>query len=170
MTTSADFIDPLTPMRIGWRSSSCLMRGFSALGIALSMIVLTGCGTTMNVRDSYRAPPPPGEISIIQSGHQEAPKLIYGGVVMDTLFGVGMLFSESQNDIAAGPIGLYTLAVDLPLSIVGDTLTLPVTIPATLERRKNAIAAAKDSDSSEFNPSDGVASDVRQTSLETEAK
>jgi uncharacterized protein YceK len=134
------------------RSESIAMRNGVTTAIALATIVLSGCGTMLNVRDHYVSPPPPGQSSIKQDGHIEAAKRIYGGVEMDALFGTGLVWHESQNELWAGPIGLYMLAIDLPLSIIGDTLTLPVTIPATLERRRNAIAESDAPVSETANP------------------
>ncbi|MEX2285599.1 MAG: hypothetical protein WD648_00840 [Planctomycetaceae bacterium] len=99
-----------------------------------SIASLNGCGTILNVKDRYVPPPPAGQISIKQAGHLPAEKLIYGGTLCDAMFGTGMLVHEYNNDPMAIPVGLYTLLVDLPMSALGDTLTLPFTIPAAYQR------------------------------------
>ena len=90
---------------------------------------LPGCGTCLNVCPFYSE----GN-EILAKGWSEPPKEVYGGVAMDARFGAGLIVRESLDHLWAGPVGLVTLAVDLPLSLVGDTLTLPITVPAGIER------------------------------------
>ena len=115
-------------------SSAQNLRLVSLAACGLILFVLGGCATVLNVKGQYVPPPPPGQSSIKQTGHIEAPKRIYGGVAMDALFGSGMIVNEYDVEWWAVPVGLYTLAIDMPLSAVGDTLTLPVTVPATYRR------------------------------------
>jgi uncharacterized protein YceK len=77
-----------------------------------------GCGTIMNFWPK------------VDSGQREeiGKMRVYGGVRIDA-----QTFSE-----AAGPwqklLTLLILVVEFPLSLVMDTVTLPVTIPVTLSR------------------------------------
>jgi len=72
--------------------------------------------------------PPQPETSIWQEGPVTAPRKIYGGVARDGRAGRGW-FEEGKP-----LLGLYVWGVDLPLSAVGDTLTLPFTIRAAIDR------------------------------------
>lgn len=57
----------------------------------------------------------------------DMPPYIYGGVALDWLFLTG-LGETSERDSGGAYIRIFGL-VDLPFSIVGDTLLLPVAIP-----------------------------------------
>lgn len=92
------------------------------LGVLLTP-ALTGCGTMMNLAEKHYTYYP-----FTRYANSE-PKRIYGGVRIDA--------EQGWDHIADGfdPfIGAYQLAVDLPISAVTDTLTLPITIPATIDR------------------------------------
>ena len=99
--------------------------------IALTAIValsLSGCGTICNFANA----PFPIE------GFPERPA-VYGGLQFDAAvaggFAAGAFQSQSGDREKAMLILLGILVVDLPLSFVGDTLTLPVTL--LLERARN---------------------------------
>jgi uncharacterized protein YceK len=93
---------------------------------------LSGCGTVHN----------------FCGDKADAPQYeVFGGVRSDVSVGVEHLHFDPTVDhgdypartcadptvqFCAKAIGWYLLAVDLPLSAVGDTLTLPVTLPVTL--------------------------------------
>jgi len=62
-----------------------------------------------------------------------SPKKIYGGVAVDAYAGAGW-FQEETLDPPKALLGAYVWGVDLPLSAVADTLTLPVTIRAAIQR------------------------------------
>src|SRR5271166_5898024 len=99
----------------------------------------TGCGTAINLvgqdRKGDSATPAP------------AAKEVYGGVSLDTHVAASWIaapFVEEHppnsalemtlETVCKTSVGAWVLAVDLPLSVVGDTLTLPVTIPAALQK------------------------------------
>ncbi len=106
-----------------------------------SGLALGGCGTAVNcagVRDGG------------------APKQIYGGVALDRRWSshfFGQAFhgpcaedAPWSKKLLAGSFafgcGVGVLAVDLPLSAILDTLTLPLTVPATIRKWNWAINAA----------------------------
>jgi uncharacterized protein YceK len=83
--------------------------------------VMSGCSTVSNLSDE-RVP--------------------YGGVQKDAKYGVdqweawchpsGHCIQPATNLMLA----VYILGIDLPLCIVGDTLTLPLTIPTALKQKE----------------------------------
>lgn len=104
-------------------------------------LLLGGCGTVANCT----------------SWQGRAPLTVYGGVKEDIVSGADHLheafggpcpsfsavthppsFAEQamMRSFCAG-CGVCMLALDLPISVVADTLTLPITIPATLARKPN---------------------------------
>lgn len=114
---------------------------WAALMAAVLASALSGCGTMVNCV-GWKGP---------------AGREIYGGVKQDAANGVTHL-----NEALYGPApsfasyptkpdngnhllmksfcagcGISMLAVDLPISAVADTLTLPVTVPATLMKKKD---------------------------------
>ena len=109
----------------------------------LMLSSVSGCATVLNVRGADVPYPTPGRSSLKTPGHIPAPKMVYGGVIMDAVLGTGLIIHEAADDPITLPIGIYLLAVDLPLSVVGDTLTLPITVPAAIE----AIQKSKEPDS-----------------------
>jgi uncharacterized protein YceK len=95
-----------------------MKRTFGIMIVAIAAISQTGCGTVFNFwpKDEH-------------STHEEIGQMrVYGGVRMD-----GRAFSE-----ASWPwqklLAILILTVEFPLSLVMDTITLPVTIPVTLSR------------------------------------
>lgn len=80
---------------------------------------LSGCGTVMNFMEAGSAGLPGS------AGH----KSIYGGVTIDA----DLISSSEGFEETATALFLAGL-IDLPLSLVMDTVTLPVTIPMTLSR------------------------------------
>ncbi len=99
-------------------------RNFRLVWIAA--LSASGCGTLDNVRVRY--PPEPPAVC-------EAPNRIYGGVAADSeeFWGLVKLGPVSHP---LYPLQLFGSFIDIPFSAVGDTLTLPVTIPTTVARRK----------------------------------
>jgi uncharacterized protein YceK len=107
---------------------------------AVLAAALAGCGTAVNCFN----------------GKGVGACAIYGGVKQDAVNGTSHLaeafsgpapsFSEMPKppsparDFVAKSFcagcGVAMLAVDLPVSAVADTLTLPVTVPATLRKKK----------------------------------
>jgi uncharacterized protein YceK len=119
-----------------------MCRGVTACLAAGLFAALSGCGTAVNCLSFSGSP----------------PREIYGGVKQDAQSGTDHLaeaFSRSCPSFSPLPdnspslgtklmtrsfcagCGLCMLAVDLPVSAVADTLTLPVTIPAALRKGKS---------------------------------
>jgi uncharacterized protein YceK len=114
------------------RATACLA--------AIVAAALSGCGTVVNCIN----------------GDGPSARDIYGGVKLDAQNGtrhLGEAFSgpapcfskmpkppDPISDFASKTFcagcGVGMLAVDLPVSIVTDTLTLPLTVPATLMKKK----------------------------------
>jgi uncharacterized protein YceK len=94
-----------------------------------------GCGTMSNL---IGAGTPPADASV----NVGPPNVVYGGVKQDAEYAWEQLHpyavAASFSGAPGGPLmpflGLCAV-VDLPLSAIGDTITLPITIPATIERR-----------------------------------
>ena len=88
----------------------------SRLLIAAATLWLGGCGTFLNMSSEY--------------GNGE--KRVYGGVRLDCAMTWAALTytpeSGTHNDAT------LELIPDLPFSAIGDTLTLPITIPHSIRR------------------------------------
>jgi uncharacterized protein YceK len=84
--------------------------------LGLMLTCLGGCGTFLNFADFHGARPEFGD------------ERIYGGVAIDFL-----AISEIDGVWTAIFVPLAML-IELPLSLVMDTLTLPITIPTQLGR------------------------------------
>jgi uncharacterized protein YceK len=89
----------------------------------LVAVALAGCGTIANV-----------------GGGRWRTSKIYGGVLRDVKSTEDWIADYSaepktgiMRDVGVG-VGVGLIAIDLPLSAVGDTLTLPITIPVALRR------------------------------------
>ncbi len=93
-----------------------------SLQVALVAVLgfsLAGCGTIMNFMEA-------GTPGLPESAGQKA---IYGGVVIDAdLISSSEWFFEKVKALFLAGL------IDLPLSLVMDTITLPITIPVTLSR------------------------------------
>jgi uncharacterized protein YceK len=89
-----------------------------------AMVFSAGCSTVNNL--IVGTPPAHG-------GPIEPMNEVYGGVKTSVQEGLdGIVRPQS----AETPLtGLAILAVDTPLSLIGDTLTLPITVPAAIKRR-----------------------------------
>jgi hypothetical protein len=100
--------------------------------VGLLPLIGSGCMTVLNMRDG---PDPKCEFV-----NKLPPQSIYGGVrlnAMETSEGVVGFFTDpgmTIGDRAWAPFYLTLFLADLPLEVVADTLTLPLTIPATLKR------------------------------------
>jgi uncharacterized protein YceK len=88
--------------------------------IAMGLFVLTGCGTFRNLEKE-----PTG---LIQRPPGTPAERIYGGVRLDAEQGWG--FIKNGPDAVIGGC----LFIDLPISAVADTLTLPITLRNALTR------------------------------------
>lgn len=86
---------------------------------------LCGCGTVMNLRSPTSARK--------RSDIATPRASVYGGVKLDAAAGRR---SFQSSDGRLGPLfaGGYVWGIDLPLSAVADTLTLPITVPASISR------------------------------------
>lgn len=106
-------------------------RLFGGALIFTSLPMLYGCGTVRNFEGQTEAP---GRLECDLGGLIGPPggRQIYGGACFD-LVGIESLVSISSFP-AGNIIGAYLIAVDLPLSFIADTLTLPWTIKATISR------------------------------------
>jgi uncharacterized protein YceK len=129
------------------------MRRQAAMGLgALLAFALGGCGTVNNLR------PPPKKDKDNPNAAALGTKAVYGGVGLDARVGTELLASafgaerrQAQESlfVAAvdGPckagVAAWLLAVDLPLSAVADTLTLPVTVPSALKNQGQAHRQAR---------------------------
>jgi uncharacterized protein YceK len=120
------------------------------LGTVLAF-ALGGCGTVNNLR------PPPKKDKEDANTQALGTRAVYGGVGLDArtaaawlagAFGTEPQPQESLTSAALdGPckvgIGAWLLAVDLPLSALADTLTLPLTVSAALSNQGQADRQAK---------------------------
>jgi uncharacterized protein YceK len=96
-----------------------IRRSFGVALVAVLGFSLSGCGTAMNFMEA-------GSRGLPESaGH----KSIYGGVTIDV-----DLISSSEGFAETVTALFLAGLIDLPLSLVMDTVTLPVTIPMTLSR------------------------------------
>jgi uncharacterized protein YceK len=100
--------------------------GRTATVAAGVLCALYGCGTAHNL------------------AHHGAP---YGGARADTHQAAGLLASsclaEGSDPMLETAAATYLLAVDLPLSAVGDTLTLPLTAGWEVERVRKQMFAER---------------------------
>ena len=92
-------------------------------GLAAWVVSLGGCGTMMNFWWDG-------------SFHEPA---VYGGTATSAGFGLQAAeevakFDNLDHCADCVVIAGYFLAVDLPLSVVADTLTLPLTVAAALQK------------------------------------
>lgn len=103
-----------------------------AAGALVATCCLGGCGTLNNTIVGTGPAPP----------HEYTPPLeVYGGVREDLrtiVDGVTPPYPDSFGEGLSQALGTAMLIVDVPLSAVGDTLTLPKTLPATMERTRPA--------------------------------
>src|SRR5262245_17247608 len=86
----------------------------------------TGCGTMVNMTEPM----------FDSSAHAE--KQIYGGVVNDVDVIGGAVYWKSDYAPTARPFGVIVGLIDLPLSLVADTITLPWTIAHQIEKSQTA--------------------------------
>ena len=90
----------------------------------LLVLPLCGCGTLMNLRT-----PAPGQTT----SASRVPRTIYGGVRLDAAAG-RRSFEAAGEYPAQALVGAFVWGVDLPASAVAATLTLPLTVPAAINR------------------------------------
>ena len=109
------------------RESGMMRRTLTTLFLVPLALTITGCGTVFNFYD-------PG-----------GPKQIYGGVLMDCGFAADCLKRDAPP-----------LLIDVPLSIIGDTLTLPITIPCAIERTVERCQEKKERQTRKNTPADAA--------------
>ena len=88
-----------------------------------------GCGTAINLAPTIAAERTDQYMSV-GIGPRRA---IYGGVALDLAVAGRSIRNLPQHPRAAA-VFLPAAVIDLPFSAIGDTLTLPMTIPATFDR------------------------------------
>ncbi|MFQ5733694.1 MAG: YceK/YidQ family lipoprotein [Planctomycetaceae bacterium] len=119
--------------------------------VAALSVLACGCGTILNFTDL-----PTKDHRVIP-----APQKIYGGVEVDAIGGWGLMQTGIEAGFQYGPVytlgAIYVWAVDLPLSAVADTLTLPITVPATIERDINRHYGINESGDPEANQNERIA-------------
>lgn len=114
------------------------MSATTSLAMVILIFATSGCGTIDNIVGAGTPPADPA-VKI------DPANVVYGGVKQDAEYAWEQLhpyaLAASFSGAPGGPVmpilGLCAL-IDLPLSAIGDTVTLPVTIPATYERRSRA--------------------------------
>ena len=124
-----------------------------AVAALIMLNFLSGCGTLMNFR------PEKGMVSQFRE-HFPQPKSIYGGVrfwkqeltdhpltwenfrreksfpIEDHSWTLVLRGFEDIWELSSIPLVYFFVGTDLCLSAAGDTLTLPLTIPATINRQR----------------------------------
>jgi uncharacterized protein YceK len=94
------------------------MRKFLALSaLLLTTAALSGCGTAAN---------------LIWFAPFEGGMRPYGGVQADWSVTQGAADDLAKDSASRRPMNLVWAAIDLPLSALADTITLPLTVPYTL--------------------------------------
>lgn len=97
--------------------------------LAVAALSNSGCGTFANM----------------SSSHADGGQRIYGGVRLDCVMTWAALsYTFGHNDGSHSDATLEGIP-DLPLSAIGDTVTLPFTITASIRRCLNAIQTAQSS-------------------------
>lgn len=96
-------------------------------GLALLGLMSVGCGTLNNTVSGT---------PLADGRPSEPPNVVYGGTLSSLEEGYDCVIRPNSLSECVG--GVYLLAIDAPLSLVGDTLTLPITIPAAIDRGVDA--------------------------------
>ena len=129
-----------------------------ALPLLLLTLVTTGCGTMANLNGQ----PGPG----FRIGNME-PVRVYGGVRNDAKWLWSVVAWPEWQDLerpdsmvdaldtvstTAGGVIVYAYfaAIDLPLSVIGDTVTLPCVIERIRQQGLNAQASSAESKRSDY--------------------
>jgi hypothetical protein len=121
--------DLLIRAEINWQEQEMNSKAAYRLPMILSLCWSCGCSTAMNVTDNYFLFGPATNSRI------PAPREIYGGTQLAMEIGWNYVTYSNQDgaEFSAVP-GLCIWMIDVPLSVVGDTLMLPVTISASIDR------------------------------------
>jgi uncharacterized protein YceK len=96
---------------------------------------VAGCGTAANLRGAAADSPTSRPYGGVQSDAEAALALLG-----DTSGGHGGLIGRALQFVIAP----YLLAVDLPISAVGDTLTLPIVAARMREQRLGQLVTSPD--------------------------
>lgn len=94
-----------------------------AAGVAALALVAAGCGTVNNLTG-------PGKDGLF--GRTSEPR-IYGGVQDELSVASEMVWNNPQS-VAMNVMIITLFGLDFPLTVIGDTVTLPLTIPAEVSR------------------------------------
>jgi len=108
------------------------MKGLAAL---ILLFVLSGCGTVVNIWLGVEPDHPKTAASHYNWGVYFGDTEVYGGIRNDA-HGIGEAACGENGfwwSVFAFPVLVF---IDFPLSLVGDTLTLPYTIPYVLTREE----------------------------------
>ena len=106
-------------------------------------VFAAGCGTMRNVS--------PPATSDSQPSVPVPRKFVYGGVKDDVAHLKAALVDikqlpDSEKGVAVNVASATAHAIDIPASAVADTLTLPITIPASIDRAVADYYFANDND------------------------
>ena len=100
---------------------------FMACLLTAAITCLGGCATVVNMKEGY-------SFELKPSGGSSPPKQVYGGVIRDVTSIHDALTMESDENVAHSMLftaaALPMFVIDLPLSALADTLTLPITLSA----------------------------------------
>jgi hypothetical protein len=113
--------------------------------LALAAVSWSGCGTVANLADGVVHP----NADWVDSG----PK-IYGGIEKDF-----DAFQNSNASMGTTKLAAMLLLAEIPLTLVGDTLTLPITIWVQ-EKRAAAVADGLASTKERSDPLDSMTTNV----------
>jgi uncharacterized protein YceK len=95
-----------------------MWRRTAVIVVLAAPALLSGCGTLANIQSTESIKPP--------GGHGEVSR-IYGGVQTDCT-AIRASAKEVANGEQDSVARLFIWTFDLPLSLIGDTLTLPYTL------------------------------------------
>ncbi len=103
-------------------------RTYAGLGLFAIALVCSGCGTVMNLEDK--------PTTYLRRYPGTEANRVYGGVRIDAERGCDLFDLDPL-------VATYVWAVDLPLSAVADTITLPITIKSALDRKSDPVGVVE---------------------------
>jgi hypothetical protein len=112
-------------------------------GLATLALSLVGCGTIYNLN---------GQLGFLQPSDPDKAERIFGGVQLNAEWVTEEYARDFETDnppplpVAKFVSETWPVAFDVLLSLVGDMLTLPITIPATLQKPKQAVRGGSDTE------------------------
>src|SRR5215218_6195532 len=105
-----------------------------ALGFVIALSPV-GCGTVNNLtrplpptKADLEKPGPSVPLGVWNDDAQKSSRQVYGGVRGEWAELKALRWNDEYSFL--NPIAIALYAIDLPLTLVGDTLTLPYTVPA----------------------------------------